>query len=130
PTMLENKTAQMDQEAYNILSSLHLLLGNETPPEMDLLGKVEGDEKITEVTEETRSAAQAELGAIRVSPNKLSLISENIAENIILNAQQQRSVNQILSSIEELDRTIGRVNSQARRIEIEMEAQMVSRHAR
>ncbi|NLD08468.1 MAG: response regulator [Xanthomonadaceae bacterium] len=130
PTMLENKTAQMDQEAYNILSSLHLLLGNETPPEMDLLGKVEGDEKITEVTEETSSAAQAELGAIRVSPNKLSLISENIAENIILNAQQQRSVNQILSSIEELDRTIGRVNSQARRIEIEMEAQMVSRHAR
>ncbi len=130
PLMLERSTKTLNEEGYSLLSALHLLLGNETPPELDIEGNIEGDQKLTKVTEETSTAAQAELSAIRVSPVRLANISEDVAENMILATQQERTLGQLNTALDELERTISRVNMQTRRIEIEMEAQMLSRHAR
>lgn len=130
PLMLEQTKSGLNQEGYSLLSALHLILGNETPAELDHEGNVEGEQQHTKVTEKTSTAAQAELSAIRVSPVHLASISEDIAENAILNSQQERTITHISNILEELDRTIARLNMQTRRIEIEMEAQMLSRHAR
>lgn len=128
--LLESNNKQLDQEGFNLLSALHLLLGNETPPELTKEGTVSGQSTTSEVTDKTATAAQSELSSLKISPIQLNRISEKVSENNILATQYNNSTSSIASILAEIMRTTQHINMTARNIEIETEAQMVSRHAK
>ncbi|MGL4674569.1 MAG: Hpt domain-containing protein [Wohlfahrtiimonas sp.] len=128
--LLENSGKQLDQEGFNLLSALHLLLGNENPPELTKEGAVSGQSTSAEVTDKTATAAQSELSTLKISPVQLNRISEKVSENNILTTQYNNSMSSIASILAEVTRTTQHINMTARNIEIETEAQMVSRHAK
>ncbi len=128
--LLESTNKQLDHEGFNLLSALHLLLGNESPPELTKEGAVTGQSTTTEVTDKTATAAQSELSSLKISPVQLNRISEKVSENNILTTQYNNSMSSIVSILAEISRTTQHINMTARNIEIETEAQMVSRHAK
>lgn len=128
--LLESSNKQLDHEGFNLLSALHLLLGNENPPELTKEGAVSGQSTTTEVTDKTATAAQSELSSLKISPVQLNRISEKVSENNILTTQYNNSMSSIASILAEIARTTQHINMTARNIEIETEAQMVSRHAK
>lgn len=128
--LLESTNKQLDHEGFNLLSALHLLLGNETPPELTKEGAVSGQSTTSEVTDKTATAAQSELSSLKISPSQLNKISEKVSENNILVTQYNNSTSSIASILAEVARTTQHINMTARNIEIETEAQMVSRHAK
>lgn len=128
--LLESNNKQLDHEGFNLLSALHLLLGNETPPELTKEGIVSGQSTTSEVTDKTATAAQSELSSLKISPIQLNRISEKVSENNILATQYNNSTSSIASILAEIMRTTQHINMTARNIEIETEAQMVSRHAK
>ena len=129
--MLERTGAEKDTEAQSLLAALHVLLGNETPPELEESGAViAGSETVTEVTQQTAQAAQSELGALRIEPSQLRDITNGVAESSVLTNQIAKENIQVHASIDELESTILRLRLQARRLEIETEAQMLSRNTR
>lgn len=128
--LLESNDKQLDHEGFNLLSALHLLLGNENPPELTKEGTISGQVTTAEVTDKTATAAQSELSALKISPMQLNRISEKISENNILTTQYNTSVSNIMAILSELTRTTQHINMIARNIEIETEAQMISRHAK
>ena len=128
--LLESNSKALDHEGFNLLSALHLLLGNETPPELTKEGTVTGQSTASEVTDKTATAAQSELSSLKISPVQLNKISEKVSENNILTTQYNNSISSIASILAEIMRTTQHINLTARNIEIETEAQMVSRHAK
>ena len=128
--LLESSNKQLDHEGFNLLSALHLLLGNESPPELTKEGAIAGQSTATEVTDKTATAAQSELSSLKISPVQLNRISEKVSENNILTTQYNNSMSSIASILTEIMRTTQHINMTARNIEIETEAQMVSRHAK
>lgn len=128
--LLESDHKYLDKEGFNLLSALYLLLGYENPPELTEEGIVTGESTATEVTEKAATAAQSELSTLKISPVQLNEISEKVSENSILTTQYNNSVSNITAILSELARTTQHLNMVARNIEIETEAQMVSRHAK
>lgn len=128
--LLDSPNKRLDPEGFNLLSALYLLLGHENPPELTLEGTVTGESTATELSDKTATAAQSELSSLKISPMQLNLISEKVSENNILTTQYNNSISSIIGILSELTRTTQHLNTTARNIEIETEAQMVSRHAR
>ena len=128
--LLESNNKLLDHEGFNLLSALHLLLGHENPPELTKEGAVTGSPTATEVTDKTATAAQSELSTLKISPVQLNRISEKVSENNILTTQYNNSMSSIVGILAEIARTTQHINMTARNIEIETEAQMVSRHAK
>ncbi|GAA5093310.1 Hpt domain-containing protein [Wohlfahrtiimonas larvae] len=128
--LLESDSKQLDHEGFNLLSALHLLLGNENPPELTKEGAVTGQSTTTEVTDKTATAAQSELSSLKISPTQLNRISEKVSENNILTTQYNNSMSNVIGILAEIARTTQHINMTARNIEIETEAQMISRHAK
>ncbi len=128
--LLESPAKTLDREGFNLLSALHLLLGHENPPEMNIEGEVITESNATVVSEQTAIAAQAELSTLKITPMQLSRISEKVSENNILTTQYNNAVSSIINTLSELTRTMQYLNMTARNIEIETEAQMISRHAK
>lgn len=128
--LLESNNKKLDREGFNLLSALHLLLGHENPSELTEEGEITGESTATEVSEQTATAAQSELSTLKISPMQLNRISEKVSENNILTTQYNNSVSNIVGILSELTRTTQHLNMTARNIEIETEAQMISRHAK
>ncbi|GBU09249.1 hypothetical protein AwWohl_03870 [Gammaproteobacteria bacterium] len=130
--MLERSGDQKDPETYSLLAALYVLLGNETPPELEYSGTLvaASDDAMTKVSSETTQAAQSALSALRIEPKQLQNITNGVAESTVLTNQLAKENSFIRSNMDELKSTITRLRLQARRLEIETEAQMLSRNVR